>query len=66
MFGLNESQARRSKRMDPGSGRHDMIRTASLLAAACFALAASTIARAQLVVSEKEVRREALTLYEQT
>ena len=35
------------------------MRIASLLAAACLALVTSTIARAQLVVSEKEVRREA-------
>ncbi|MEO8465255.1 MAG: M48 family metallopeptidase [Gammaproteobacteria bacterium] len=36
-----------------------MLRTASLLVAACLALTVSTIARAQLIVSEKEVRREA-------
>jgi predicted Zn-dependent protease len=59
MFGLNEWQARRSKRMNPGSGRHDMIRTASLVVAACLAFGASSLAQAQLIVSEKEVRREA-------
>ena len=36
-----------------------MIRTASLFVAACLALAVTTVARAQLIVSEKEVRREA-------
>ncbi len=36
-----------------------MIRTASWVVAACLALAASSMARAQLVVTEKEVRREA-------
>ena len=36
-----------------------MIRTASLLVAAYLAFAASTIAQAQLIVSEKEVRRQA-------
>ncbi len=36
-----------------------MIRTASLLVAACLAFAVSAIAQAQLIVSEKEVRREA-------
>ena len=40
-------------------GRQYMARTASLLVAACAALVASGIARAQLIVSEKEVRREA-------
>src|SRR5678815_4458430 len=36
-----------------------MIRTTSVLVAACLALTATGVARAQLIVSEKEVRREA-------
>lgn len=36
-----------------------MIRTASVLVAACLSLTATGFARAQLIVSEKEVRREA-------
>ncbi len=36
-----------------------MVRDALMLALACVAMAASAVASAQLVVSEKEVRREA-------
>ncbi len=62
MVGLNERHEPRSNVSipdDDGAGPQSMIVKASLLAAVGMAMLGAATARAQLIVSEKEVRREA-------